>query len=102
MKESNLRYLTHMYRIIEELETNIEEVKKQKLKYVEKCEARFGGKGFRKTRKEAAERFKYYLEKNPKCEEKRRINEMDRRHRHLVKELEKQRVHLEERSKETN
>tara|TARA_B100000900_G_scaffold416279_1_gene451000 strand:+ start:12637 stop:12945 length:309 start_codon:yes stop_codon:yes gene_type:complete len=102
MKESNLRYLTHMYRVIEELETNIEKVKEQKLKFVEECESRFGGKGFRKTRKEAAEKFKYYLEKNPKCEEKRRLNEMERRLRHLIKELEKQKGHLAERSKEIN
>lgn len=92
-KESDLRYLTHMYNVIEDLENNIEETKRKKKDFIKECESHFRRGG---GRKDGEERFKYYLEKNPKSEEGRKLKEIENRLRHLIKQLDKQKLHIKE------
>ena len=45
MKESDIKYLTHEYRVISEMENTIEKIKKDKLEYIKSLEKRFRRKG---------------------------------------------------------
>lgn len=92
-RESDLRYLTHMYGVIKELENNIESTKQKKKDFILECENHFKRGG---GRKDGEERFKYYLEKNPKSQEGRKLKDLEGRLRHLVKQLERQKAHAKE------
>tara|TARA_Y100000766_G_C18836575_1_gene570749 strand:+ start:979 stop:1269 length:291 start_codon:yes stop_codon:yes gene_type:complete len=85
MKESDLKYLTHCHYVISELENTIDELKKQKEDFIKDTEKRFRRNC---SLKEAQARFKYYLEKNPKSEEMLKIKSIEKRLRHVVKQLE--------------
>ena len=85
MRESDLKYLTHMHHVVSEIEKNIEELKEQKEQYIKETEKRFRRNC---SLKEAQSRFKLYLEKNPKSQEMMKIKGMESRLRHVVKQLE--------------
>ena len=85
MKESDLKYLTHCHYVVSELEKTIDELKQQKEDFIKNAEKRFRKKC---SLKEAQARFKYYLEKNPKSEEMLRIKNIEKRLRHVIKQLE--------------
>jgi hypothetical protein len=82
-----------MYSVIEELESNIESTKQLKKDFILECETHFKRGG---GRKDGEDRFKYYLEKNPKSQESRRLKDLEGRLRHLVKQLERQKSHAKE------
>ena len=88
MKESDIKYLTHEYRVMEEMEKNVEELKDKKLKYIQSLEKRFRRKG---SLKEGQQRLKDHLERNPKGEESKEIKRIEERLRHVVKTLEQKR-----------
>ena len=86
MKPSDLKYLTHCHYVVAELEENINSLKKQKEDFIKNAEQRFRRNC---SLKEAQSRFKYYLEKNPKSEEAKKIKQIEGRLRHVIKELDK-------------
>ena len=92
MKDSTLKYLTHEYRAISEMELRIEELKAKKLEYIKKLE-----KGFRRngTLKEAQDRLKTFLERNPKGQEAKRIKDYEPTLRHVIKQLDVKRKHID-------
>ena len=89
MTESDLKYLTHCHYMIMELEQTIDELKKQKEDFIKDTEKRFRRNC---SLKEAQSRFKYYLEKNPKSEESKKIKSMEHRLRHVLKQLEQKKA----------
>tara|TARA_B100000497_G_C7601706_1_gene361495 strand:- start:587 stop:886 length:300 start_codon:yes stop_codon:yes gene_type:complete len=88
MEDSDIKYLTHEYRVMEEMEKNIEVLKTKKLKYIQSLEKRFRRKG---SLKEGQQRLKDHLERNPKGEESNEIKRIEERLRHIVKTLEQKR-----------
>ena len=92
MKESDIKYLTHEYRVISEMENTIEKIKKDKLAYIRSLEKRFRRKG---SMKEAQQRLKDHLERNPKGEEAKEIKRIEERLRHVIKTLEAKKEYVE-------
>ena len=90
MKESDLKYLSHLHYVIEEIEKNIEDVKNMKKDFIKEQEKRFSRRS-----KDGLARFTAYIEKNPNSDAAKRINELEKRLRHLLKELDKQKSHVE-------
>ena len=93
MKESDIKYLTHEYRIISEMEDTIEELKKQKIKYIQSLERRFRRKG---SLKDGQQRLKDHLERNPKGVESKEIKRIEERLRHVIKTLNAKKEYVEE------
>tara|TARA_B000000441_G_C21634392_1_gene285357 strand:+ start:511 stop:804 length:294 start_codon:yes stop_codon:yes gene_type:complete len=84
MKESDIKYLTHVHQMISDLEDTIEEIKQTKADFIKKTEKRFKKNC---TLKEAQLRFKEYCSRNPKSDEVKRIKDLEARLRHVLKQL---------------
>ncbi len=93
MKESDIKYLTHEYRVIAEMEDSVEELKNKKRDYIKSLEKRFRRKG---SLKEAQQRLKDHLERNPKGEEAKRLNQLEERLRHVIKTLNTKKEYVEQ------
>ena len=93
MKESDIKYLTHEYRVISEMEDTIEKIKKDKANFVRSLENRFRRKG---SIKEAQQRLKDHLERNPNGEEAKRLKQLENRLRHVIRTLEAKKQYVEE------
>ena len=93
MKESDIKYLTHEYRVISEMEDTIEKIKKDKANFVRSLENRFRRKG---SIKEAQQRLKDHLERNPKGEEAKKLNQIEERLRHVIKTLNTKKEYVEQ------
>ena len=92
MLRSDEMYLGNELRVISEMEDSLDDLKKEKLKYIQKLE-----KKFRKncSLEEAQRRLKDYLDRNPKGEEMKKIKKMEQRIIHLVKRLDQKKEWIE-------
>lgn len=92
MLRSDEMYLGNELRVISEMEDSLDNLKKEKLKYIQKLE-----KKFRKncSLEEAQRRLKDYLDRNPKGEEMKKIKKMEQRIIHLVKRLDQKKEWIE-------
>ena len=93
MRESDIKYLTHEYRVISEMEDTIEELKKKKIKYIQSLEKRFRRRG---SLKDGQQRLKDHLERNPKGLEAKEIKRIEERLRHVIKTLNAKKEYVEE------
>ncbi len=92
MLRSDEMYLGNELRVISEMEDSLDNLKKEKLKYIQKLE-----KKFRKncSLEEAQRRLKDYLDRNPKGEEMKKIKKIEQRIIHLVKRLDQKKEWIE-------
>tara|TARA_A100001037_G_scaffold290408_1_gene303225 strand:+ start:13107 stop:13421 length:315 start_codon:yes stop_codon:yes gene_type:complete len=91
MKESDIKYLTQEYRLLSEIETRIEKLKQDKVDYIKLLEKRFR-KG--SSLKDAQNRLKDFLERNPKSAENTRLKQLESNLRHVLKQLESKKSHI--------
>ena len=91
MKESDVKYLTQEYRLLDELETRIEKLKQNKLDYIKLLEKRFRRGG---SLKDAQNRLKDFLERNPKGAENLKLKQIESNLRHVLKQLESKKSHI--------
>ena len=92
MKQSDVQYLVQEYRILGEIEERIEQIKQNKKDYIKSLEKRFRK---RCTAKEAAQRLKDFLERYPDSVENKKINQIEVNLRHVIKQFESKKKHIE-------
>lgn len=93
MKESDLKYLNHLHYVLEETVENLEYVKNAKKEFIKEQELSWTRKG---SRTDGNLRFKNYIEKNPDSESAKRLTGFEKRQRHLVKEIDRQKKYMED------
>lgn len=93
MKESDLKYMNHLHYLLEETIGNLESVKTGKKDFIEEQEKSWTRKG---SRVDGNIRFKTYIEKNPESEAAKRLKDFEKRQRHLVKEINRQKQYIED------
>ena len=92
MKDSTIKYLSHEYRVIAEMENRIEELKSKKLDYIKSLEKRFKRNG---SLKEAQQRLKDHLSRYPKGAEAKKLKSIEDSLRHVIKQLKIKTEHVE-------
>ena len=92
MKDSTLKYLSHEYRVIAEMEARIEEIKSNKKEYIKTLEIRFRRNG---SLKEAQQRLKDHLSRFPKGAESKKLKSIEDNLRHVIKQLKIKSEHVE-------
>jgi hypothetical protein len=93
MKESDLKYLNHLHYVLEETVENLEYVRNAKKEFIKEQEISWTRKG---SRADGIARFKTYIERNPQSESAKRLKEYDHRHKHLVKEIDRQKNYIDD------
>jgi len=93
MKESDLKYLNHLHYVLDETVENLESVKNAKKDFIEEQERSWTRKG---SRADGNLRFKNFIEKNPDSESAKRLNSFEKRQRHLVKEIDRQKNYIKD------
>lgn len=92
-KKSDLKYLNHLHHLLEETIENLESVKNAKKDFIKEQEISWTRKG---SRTEGLARFKTFVEKNPDSESAKRLKDFEKRQRHLVKEIDRQKNYIDD------
>lgn len=93
MKESDLKYMNHLHYLLEETVENLESVKTAMKDFIEEQEKSWTRKG---SRADGNLRFKSFIERNPESESAKRLKDFEKRQRHLVKEIARQKNYIED------
>ena len=89
--EGKIKHLTHEYRGISDMELRIEDMKTKKLEYIKSLEKRFRRSG---STKDAENRLKDFLERNPKSMEAKKLKNLEETLRHVIKQLKNRKEHV--------